>query len=445
MGSSFNFMLYIAGTGALLTSYLAFSPVTRDMVVFLSRDAQITIFRYRRVLWTVGIVCLFFLGARALFGLAETGAVPGSIAARGAEILGIAGIAWLWILGGTVALLSLAFWATYVPVVMAPPKIHKTVGIQEADQLLKPDSVVLGLVMNGVVRAYPRDLIARPHWFNDTVGGKPLMISYCILCNSGQAFVPILKNGRRLDLKNMTAFDNNTIYHDVNSGNFIQQLEGKVIRGPDEGEELEAYPVVMARWSEWKKLHPNSTVYYAPPLTLRDRVVQKMLETMIPISRLAARSKPWHLVRKPIDDRLPAMSFVLGVEVNKDACAYPLPDLKKIPVVNDMVGNEPIVVLFDVALDLGQIFSRRLDNQVLTFSAIPKTSSGAVAKDNETGSLWDVTGRAMEGSLAGRSLTTLPHYNQLFWFSWAAFKPQTRINTGQSRENTIGSPSAAAA
>jgi hypothetical protein len=428
MGSWFDFLLYIAGVGALLLSYLAFSPMTRDLVVFLSRDAQIAIFKRRRLLWAIGLVCLGLLGLRAVvgsLGLDAAGAL--------ARAVGSAGPSWLWILAVTALLLGLAFWATYVPVVMAPPKTHKTVNPHEADRFLRPDSVVLGLAMDGVVRAYPRDLIARPHWFNDIVGGKSLMISYCILCNSGQAFVPRLKNGERLDLRNMTAFDNNTIYHDVRSGNFIQQLEGKVIRGPDEGEMLEAYPVVMARWSDWKTLHPGTMVYYAPPVTLRDRVVQRMLETMIPISKLAARAKPWHLVRKPLDARLPAMSFVFGVEVNQDACAYPLTSLRTSPVLNDEVGGEPIVVLFDLALDIGAVFSRRLDSHRLTFSAIPKSESGAVARDQETRSGWDVAGRAVDGPLAGRTLQALPHYNQLFWFSWAAFKPGTRIRTDEDR------------
>lgn len=433
MGLAFEIALYVIGTGALLTSYLAFSPVTRDLVVFLSRDAQISIFRHRRALWAVGVACLAILAVRSAIGWSGTPAAPGSANAA----------LWLWILGATGALLGLAFWATYVPLVMAPPVIHKTIGIAEADKLLKPDSVVLGLAMDGAVRAYPRDLIARPHWFNDTVGGKKLMISYCILCNSGQAFVPRLKSGQWLDLRNMTAFDNNTIYHDVISGNFIQQLEGRVIRGPNQGEELESYPVVMARWEEWKRLHPDTTVYYAPPLTLRDRVVQKMLETMIPISKLAARSKPWHLVRKAIDKRLPAMAFVFGVELNRDSCAYPLDALTKDPVVNDAIGGEPIVVIFDTALDLGQVFSRRLESRILRFDAIPKTATGAVAKDYETGSLWDVTGRAVEGSMAGRALRTVPHYNQLFWFSWAAFKPETRVHGAEGAGRVSASTLAA--
>lgn len=417
-----NGLLYSLGVGTILVSYLAFSPVTRDMVMFLTRADQIAIFRYRRVFWAAGIACLGFLGIRSLIGLADLESA--------AAILGTAGIGWLVIVVLTSAGLSMAFWATYVPVVMAPPEVHKLVDVGEADKLLAPDAIVLGLVMGDTVRAYPRDLIARPHWFNDSIDGKPLMISYCILCNTGQAFVPVLKNGTTLNLRNMTAYNNNTVYHDSVTGNFIQQLEGKVIEGPDAGEVLEAYPLIMASWGEWKRLHPKTTVYYAPPITPRDRVVQKLLQTMIPISKLAARDEPWHLVRGEIDRRLPTMSFVFGVKVGGEACAYPVTALKEKPVINDTVGGEPITVFYDATHNIGQIFSARLDDRTLTFSQ--SDGPGIVAKDAETGSLWDVSGQAKEGELAGKSLHSPPHFNQLFWFSWAAFNPETRINTGET-------------
>lgn len=417
-----NAGLYGAGTGAFLLSYLAFSPVTRDLVVFLSRAAQITIFRYRHWLWALGGICLGLLIARGTFGLLGL--------TWGAAIVGTAHPAWLIIVGFTIAVLSLAFWATYVPVVMAPPRNHKTVSAAEADKILMPDAVVLGLAMGATARAYPRHLIARPHWFNDIIDEKPLMISYCILCNSGQAFVARLKNGRPLNLRNMTAYNNNTVYCDVETGNFIQQLEGKVIYGPDVGQELESYPMVMARWAEWKRLYPHTTVYYAPPATLRDRVVQKMLETMIPIEKLAARAKPWHLLRETADRRLPAMAFVFGVEIGGDTCAFPVTALQHRPVINDTVGGVPIVMLFSPGRNIGQLFSRRVGSQMLTFAPIVDADDVAVAEDKETRTRWALTGRAIAGPLAGRQLETLPHFNQLFWFSWAAFKPATRINAG---------------
>ncbi|MGI9383163.1 MAG: DUF3179 domain-containing (seleno)protein [Methyloligellaceae bacterium] len=422
-----NLVLFLVGAGALLHAYLAFSPMTRDLVAFLSRDAQINIFKHRRIYWTIGAACLAALLVRSLMGVTASGGAAD----------------WFWlVIGGLTALgLSLLYWAMYVPVVMAPPVTHHLVTIDEADQILQPESVVLGLEMGDEVRAYPRDLIARPHWFNDELGGKPLMISYCILCNSGQAFVPILKDGRRLDLRNMTAFDNNTIYHCTKTGNFIQQLDARVIRGPNEGEVLESYPVVMARWEEWKRLHPSTKMYYAPPITLRDRIVQKLLMTMVPLSRLAARDEPWHVVRSEIDGRLPAMSFVFGVEIDGDTCAYPLSALKNEPVVNDNVGGQAVVVLYDAKHDIGQVFRRRVGDQTLTFSnATPDAGPSLVAKDAETGTTWSVSGHAIDGELAGHRLEPAPHWNQLFWFSWAAFKPNTRIYADAQKD----APAAAA-
>ena len=428
-----NLVLFVVGASAFIWAYLAFSPMTRDLVVFLSRDQQITIFKYRRVYWAVGTFALGWLFLRSIFGLAGPETPADSFLIRGADFLGTAGLGWMIVLVLISGLLGVLYWATFVPVVMAPPKEHRVVSKEEADKLLKPGSWVLGLDLKGKVRAYPRDLIARPHWFNDEIDGKPLMVSYCILCNTGQAFIPILKNGQRLNLRNMTAFDNNTVYHDTISGNFIQQLEGRVVSGPNEGEEFEAYPVVMAKWDEWKALHPDTDLYYAPPLSLRDKVTQKMLETMIPLERLAGRDEPWHLVRGGIDTRLPAMSFVFGVKIGNESCAYPLDTLKESPVITDVVGGKPIVALYDRSREMGQIFHRSVDGQVLTLS-VAANNGEFIAQDAETGSQWDITGRATSGALHGKRMESPAHYNQLFWFSWAAFNRDTRINTGTAAD-----------
>jgi len=48
-------------------------------------------------------------------------------------------------------------------------------------------------------------------------------------------------------------------------------------------------------------------------------------------------------------------------------------------------------------------------------------------RDKETGTFWDITGSAIEGELKGKKLTAIPHYNRIFWFSWALFKEGTRV------------------
>ena len=71
--------------------------------------------------------------------------------------------------------------------------------------------------------------------------------------------------------------------------------------------------------------------------------------------------------------------------------------------------------------DFSAAFSRQINDQILTF-----TLEGDTIKDQETGSTWNVLGLATGGELAGTQLTAVISINH-FWFSWAAFKPQTRI------------------
>ena len=52
------------------------------------------------------------------------------------------------------------------------------------------------------------------------------------------------------------------------------------------------------------------------------------------------------------------------------------------------------------------------------------------AADNrraQTGSTWDLLGRATSGPLEGKQLTGIPHSGSQLWFSWAVFQPNTEV------------------
>ena len=103
---------------------------------------------------------------------------------------------------------------------------------------------------------------------------------------------------------------------------------------------------------------------------------------------------------------------------------------------NDVVGGTPVVVLHQggtvpaldgptiaASRDVGAaaVFERRLDGRLLTFS--PRDDRFV---DDQTGSTWDMLGRATSGSLAGSRLDRIVSANH-FWFAWVVFKPETRI------------------
>lgn len=419
-------VLYGAGLIVLMLLFMPFSPMMID-ILLLPRGLQLGIYRHRHKLWLVVWAAALVLLVRGMNGIAEPSGVfaPLVTTVQSLGILGAGDPVWIKVVLITAAVMAMMFWSGYVPFVMTPPANPELLDIARADKLISDDAMVLGIVNGDDIHAYPRDNIARPHFFEDTVGGVPLTVSYCILCNSGMAFKSEIR-GKKLALKCITAYNNNIIYHDPASDNYIQQLDGEVIFGPDTGTRLDTHPLIQARWGDWKAMYPTTRLYYAPEQTFRDKMVGAMLQMMIPIRKLVARSTPWHRIRGKLDTRLPAMAYVHAVEIGGVRKAYAEADLKSTQVINDTVGGTPLAVMYDAGRDVANIFSRRCGGRELNFE--PASGEG-IARDRETGSQWDITGKCVAGELTGQRLTQLPHYNKLFWFSWPLFKPDTAIGS----------------
>jgi hypothetical protein len=129
------------------------------------------------------------------------------------------------------------------------------------------------------------------------------------------------------------------------------------------------------------------------------------------------------------------MARVLTLELNGETVAYPYELLSSLGVVNDSVGGQPVVVLWQAGTaspfagtlipgrDVGSAtaYSATLNGERLAFQ-----SAGEKIRDTQTETEWDILGRAVAGPMSGAQLTPLAAINH-FWFSWAAFRPDTRI------------------
>jgi len=136
------------------------------------------------------------------------------------------------------------------------------------------------------------------------------------------------------------------------------------------------------------------------------------------------------------DGRLKPMEKVVSVTINNVSKAYPYSVTSRKRVINDEVGGEPIVIFHDrgavSALDRPEIalsredgstgvFNRKVDDKILMFSY-----DGADLIDDQTDSVWDVTGKAVQGQLKGKKLSPVVH-GDYFAFAWLVFKPETKI------------------
>lgn len=155
-----------------------------------------------------------------------------------------------------------------------------------------------------------------------------------------------------------------------------------------------------------------------------------------PIRRRARAARPFDY-SGPIDTRLPPLERVESVTVAAQTVVVPFDLLRRHPVLNFAVEQVPAVALFDprVRTALGgarmararlvgaaAAFDRRLAGRVLDFRA---AGAGAMV-DHQTGSRWDLTGRAVAGPLRSAQLRPLPDLNA-FWFAVAAFLPHAQL------------------
>lgn len=140
---------------------------------------------------------------------------------------------------------------------------------------------------------------------------------------------------------------------------------------------------------------------------------------------------------REVDDRLPGMSRVVAVTSGDRHVAYPFARLARERAVNDRIGDLLLVVLWAPgtasALDAGTnaggsdvgatgVFSRQLPSRALDF----RPAGDGRFTDWQTGSTWDLEGRAVAGPLTGERLEPVPH-GDYFWFAWAAFRPGTDV------------------
>lgn len=309
----------------------------------------------------------------------------------------------------------------------------KFISVPAADEFLGDLEPVIFFQIGDDVRIYPLQILTWHEIVNDVVDGRPVTVTFCPLCNTAIAFDSTFE-GQVLDFGTTGRLRfSNLIMYDRQTETWWQQATGEGIAGKYAGSQLTFLPASIVGWSEIKEKFPEAQVLSRDTGYRRDYGRN-------PYAGYDNINNSPFLFRGPsTPGELPAMARVLTVELNDEAVAYPYEVLQDQAVINDTVGGQEIVVFWQPgtasALDSSSIaegddvgagasFSRDLDGQILTFSFEDEKII-----DDQTSSEWDVFGKAVSGELAGTQLEPVVSVNH-FWFSWAAFRPETRIFEG---------------
>ena len=312
-----------------------------------------------------------------------------------------------------------------IPPIDAPRPVDRAAG----EGYLSEREPVLVVEVGGAARAYPLRILVWHEIVNDRLGGRPITVTYCPLCNSSLVFERRI-GGRELSFGTTGNLRrSNPIMWDRQTESWWQQLTADSIVGELAGRRLRALPAQTLSWGQFKRRHPRGDVLS------RDTGVERDYESNPYLGYDESASSP-HLFRGRVDDRLPPKERVVALLEAEPAVVVPFSRLERERVVQLTAGSKPAVVFHERgvaspidsdalsrAKDVGTAgaFDRRLRGRTLSFAR-----RGEVVVDRETGSSWDVTGRAVAGRLRGERLRPLRH-DLPFWFSLAAFVPEAQI------------------
>jgi hypothetical protein len=186
---------------------------------------------------------------------------------------------------------------------------------------------------------------------------------------------------------------------DHKTGSVWTQLLGEALLGPLAGTRLEQLPAFTGPWQTWRCQHPDTLVLEEPD------------------ENYAAED--------------PKEEFIVGVARGDFGAAFYFLPLAAAGAINETVDNLPILAVAVADTRVIRIFSRTVDDRLLTFDF-----TDGLLTDRETGTIWDpFSGAATAGPLAGRRLAQVPHTLSFDW-AWQIFYPTSTYFPGYGQWET---------
>jgi len=183
-------------------------------------------------------------------------------------------------------------------------------------------SRVLGVMVNGIAKAYPIFIMNYHEIVNDRFGDQPVVVTYCPLCGSGIAFDAEVEGKARTFGVSGLLYNSDVLLYDRQINSLWSQIMKEAVAGPLVGEKLSMLPTLNTSLGEWMQKYPDTWVlteetgyqrdYSRNPYPGYDRSAQLYFEV------------------EERDDRYHPKETVIGLEINGVFKAYPLTELEKV-------------------------------------------------------------------------------------------------------------------
>ena len=302
---------------------------------------------------------------------------------------------------------------------MLPLNHPAVVSVADAKHM-RDDDLVLGVVADGVARAYPWWILTKYHVANDTIGKRPVFVAICEVCTGGAAFSPVVDE-HNLSFQ-LCGLKNGTFeVCDWETRSRWLPFNGEAYEGSLAGRRLEQLPFVYMRWKDWSSEYPSSTVVLGgAELRKRGHGIQ-----FLPGSKGIAEALLRTLHTE--DARLEENELVFGLvpEQGGNGKAYPLAWIREQGGhVQDEVDERPVLVI--VRGEFGaSAYVRRIGESTLDLDRV--STDPLEMRDKKTGTLWTLVGTDVKNGRFAAAKLPLARGYVTEWYEWVNNFPRTDI------------------
>ena len=150
------------------------------------------------------------------------------------------------------------------------PSIDDPQFITVAEAAYDDREPVIGLEIDGDARAYPLSILTWHEIVNDTVGGTPVIVTYCPLCNAAITFDRTVA-GKAVEFGTTGKLrKSDLVMYDRATQSWWQQFTGEAIAGERLGERLNMLPSRLESYAQFKERHPDGRVLVPADPGFRD-------------------------------------------------------------------------------------------------------------------------------------------------------------------------------
>ena len=279
---------------------------------------------------------------------------------------------------------------------------------------LQDEDLVIGMVRNGVAKAYPHLVLDWHEIVNDELDDAHVALTYCPLTGTGVAWDRNINGNVTTFGVSGKLYNTNLMPYDRESDSYWSQMRLDCVNGALVGSKITTLNVIETTWATWKAAYPDSEILNMD--TGFDRNYDQY-----PYGDYRTNNNRLIFPVGNFDNRLPSKERVLGIVEGTTKKVYSINLFEEDRVIEDVIDGKDIIVIGSKS----QNFIVALEKEELNGFSFVKDQLPIIAED-DSGNKITMTGEISEGPLAGTKLTPVKSYMG-FFFSFGAFHEDVEI------------------